>query len=851
MDDAHGGGEIFDEAITARNQLIGILKTAGLELRKWASNNPDLLEDIPPEHLLSRSITVDLCSDGEKPLKMLGLAWRPDTDSFLYKVPTTPDIRTKRQLASQIGRIYDPVGWVMPVSVFARCIQREVCHAKYEWDDPLPQTVIHDWSKLSRSISELKNLSLPRHVSSSATEQWLIGFADASERAYAAVIYHVGISDGSSTVRLVMSRAKIAPIKPESIPRLELLAAELLSRVFAKVRPLFNHIPENHCIACSDSTIALSWITADPAPSWKVFVGNRVARTLTNLPRSQWFHIRSEDNPADIASRGMLPHQLIHTRLWWEGPDWLTLTPKLWNMRKIRPELDLEAVIGEIRKSSVIAVNQLAHDLDIEHSFSSFERLRRVTAWILRFSKNCRSPRTHTGPLTTEELRSTDLVLVKRAQLRHFAEIHSALDGNRPPTKLMKQLAIFRSSDGLIRVGGRLRHSSLSYETRHPALLPKLDPLTDLIVRQAHERCLHVGPRATLAHLRTRFWIVDGRNLVTQRLSGCVRCFSINPKPFSPEMGQLPSDRVERAFAFENVGVDFCGPFTITMAGLRGARKLDVFLAVFVCLTTKAIHLEVVMDLSTDGFLQCLERFIGRRGVPSIIWSDNGRNFLGSANLLRRLGLLSDSSHKVADQLSFKGITWKFIPPRAPHFGGLWEAAVKSAKRLLKINLRDHTPTLQTFSTISVRIEAILNSRPLVFQSGAPDDILVLTPAHFLVQRPLTALPDNPPPTVSTRLVPKWRFVSRVVTNLWKRWYKEYLSEMQTRQKWCTTARPAKIGDIVLISEDNTPPLSWPIGIIESLYPCADGVARVADVRSAAGSKRRPLVKLCPLPADE
>ncbi|BES94226.1 Retrotransposon protein [Nesidiocoris tenuis] len=861
VDDVHGGGSSLEEALLARTELIDLLGSAQLELRKWASNCEQVLEGIPLEHRLARSVSVDMSDDEGKPLKMLGIAWDPSSDTFFFKVPSSPVIHTKRELASQVGKIYDPVGWVMPVSVYARSIQREICRSKFDWDDPLPLSLASDWSKLASSLHQLQTLSIPRHIAVDAPVQWLVGFSDASERAYASVVYHVAVQNGSFTTRLILARAKIAPMKPESIPRLELLAAELLGKTMTRVRQEFPHIPSSNVIACSDSTVALSWITAEPAPLWKVFVGNRVAKILSHLPKEHWFHVRSAENSADVASRGALPEQLMTCQLWWNGPVWLQSDRSSWPIKRIRPDLNLGPVSDEIRASSSISVTAVS-ETPWETRFSSYSKLRRVTAWMLRFISNCKNkgscPVKSTSvrqPLTTDELRHADIILVRMSQRRSLLDVNEAIDKNQRPTKLMKQLAIFRDDQGVLRVGGRLSNMPSPYETQHPALVKPSDLLAPLLIRHAHVNCLHVGPRATLAHLRNRYWLIDGRNSVNRILAGCTRCFTVKPKPFQPEMGHLPSARVTRAFVFQQTGIDFCGPFTVTVAGLRGMRSIEVYLAVFVCFSVKAIHLEIVMDLSTDGFLQCLERFMGRRGVPSVIWSDNGRNFVGAANLLRKIRQSSSQDdcleNSVTERMANRGVEWKFIPPRAPHFGGLWEAAVKSAKRLIKVNLRDHTPTLQTFSTIVVRIEAILNSRPLVYQNASPDDVLILTPGHFLVQRPLTALPESNCNDVSSRLIPKWKFVSSIVQSFWKRWQSEYLLDLQTRQKWNTPDRPAVVGDVVLIREDNTPPLSWPMGVITDLVPGGDGIARVARVRTVNGEKTRPLVRLCPLPKEE
>ncbi|XP_073979887.1 uncharacterized protein [Rhodnius prolixus] len=303
-------------------------------------------------------------------------------------------------------------------------------------------------------------------------------------------------------------------------------------------------------------------------------------------------------------------------------------------------------------------------------------------------------------------------------------------------------------------------------------------------------------------------------------------------------MGQLPEERASASSPFTTTGIDYAGPFNVKIASLRSAKVLQSYLAIFVCFSTKAIHLVLV---TTQAFLAALNRFVARRGVASHIWSDNGTNFVGAKRRLKEVStLLNDakSQEAILREASRRGIEWHFIPPRAPHFGGLWEAAVKSAKRLLKVSLGTQEPTMECFLTILCQIEAILNSRPLTAVSSSPDDLQVLTPGHFLIMRPLTALPSSGSLTSRTALRSKWAMVHR-----------EYLLDQQAMLKWHAPSLPATEGQIVTIIDDNLPPLQWTIGRIDKLHYGRDEVARVADVRTPTGIISRPIRKLCPLPS--
>ncbi|XP_018332480.1 uncharacterized protein LOC108741982 [Agrilus planipennis] len=256
-----------------------------------------------------------------------------------------------------------------------------------------------------------------------------------------------------------------------------------------------------------------------------------------------------------------------------------------------------------------------------------------------------------------------------------------------PSKSRLLALNPFLDSEGIIRVGGRLQNAPYIYDKKHPILLPKSNYVTRLIIRYYHNITYHGGIQATLYALRQHFWIIDGRSQVRYVLRLCVNCTRFNPPKVDYIIGNLPEVRTQQVRPFTNVGVDYCGPFFIKEKKNRNRNKIKVYVAVFICLSIKAIHLEIVSDLTTEGFIAALKRFIARRGLCESVHSDNATNFVGANKELKQtLALIMSEEHnnKIQRYLSNQGIAWRFSPPHAPHFGGIWEAAVKSFKHHLR-----------------------------------------------------------------------------------------------------------------------------------------------------------------------
>ncbi|GJQ87162.1 hypothetical protein Trydic_g8746 [Trypoxylus dichotomus] len=750
VDDLLTGSQSEQELISLSKNIDAVLKQACFELRKWNSNSHHVLQSLSAE-VNNEDPIIQLGGSS----KILGIIWLPSEDLLQYniKVPS-PTKATKRSVLSTIAQVYDPLGLVSPVITNVKILIQKLWEAKLGWDEAIPFQLSRIWKTFLQELPSLNNLKIPRKVfDQSACLIQLHGFCDAFNSAYGACVYVRTVNQlNEVATHLICSKSKVAPLKTISLPRLELSGALLLAQLVEKVCKSIKLNFHSVYYWC-DSTIALAWIRAAPQ-KWQTFVANRVA-SIQNISNSEnWHHVRSYDNPADLVSRGTSPNNLINNMLRWSGPSWLTQHHSLWPTQDVDNE-PIDTTLLEARKTTISCSSTTIQT--VFNNYSSYAKLKRVIAYILRFVKNCKLPkhqRTYKG-LSVDELKNSELVILKNVQIQSFSNDYHNLQRSKPLNNKSKLLSLnpFLDSSGLLRVGGRLTQSNFSYDKRHPVIIPQSHHVSDIIARNEHIRLLHCGPQTLLASLRDRYWPISGRNLTRKICRNCVTCFRVNPIPTNQLMGNLPSFRTQPTRPFLKCGVDYCGPFFIKDRKTRGAKLMKSYVCLFICLVTKAIHLELVCDLTTDSFLSSLRRFMSRRGVCSDIYSDNATNFVGARNELRELyEFLSKENESVRNTLVNEKVSWHFIPPKSPHFGGLWEAGVKKTKYHIKRVLGNTKFTYEEFYTALVQIEASINSRPLSPLSNSPDDLVPLTPAHFLIGDKLTAVPDPMHSTPSSTL---------------------------------------------------------------------------------------------------
>ncbi|XP_053686390.1 uncharacterized protein LOC128735933 [Sabethes cyaneus] len=849
VDNALFGFDELAEALEAQSQLIQLLQVGGFHLHKWSSNCPTLLDAVQES---DRETFVSIEGLGANDvIKTLGLLWDPTSDKLLF-VSHSPDDHcnkpTKRQVLSLVASMFDPLGLVAPVVLVGKLLMRELWNYNLDWDECIPAELEKDWKYFLECISEVSTLLIPRQVIDKGAIAYEIhGFADASQHAYGACVYIRSIlPNQSATMKLLTAKSKIVPKGASTIPRKELLAAVLLSRLVRNVLDTLN-MSFTQIVLWSDSQIVLAWLRRSPE-QLQVYVRNRVCIIDSLSKHFVWQYVQTNDNPADLVSRGQSAKRLAVCDAWWSGPTFL---------RRNDYHVDVPAPLAdehvpELKVVMVSATVQRIIPLPVFEKFSCFRKLQRVLSYVLRFIRNCQknisSQRVFTKFPTIEELRESIKVIVRVVQYSEFAEVITCIQAGEMP-KNLKNLSPFLD-DGLLRVGGRLRHSSLPFTAKHQWILPRSNRIVEMIVVCYHRENMHIGPTALLASIRRQFWIIQSRSMIRKVTRSCVHCFKFSPVVSEQLMGDLPPSRCKRAPTFQKVGVDFAGPFLLRQTG-RKAAPVKGYISIFVCLVTKGIHLEPVENLSTDAFIAALQRFVSRRGIPEQILSDNGTNFVGAKHELHMIYNLFRqqlTEKKLFEFCQQHEIQWKMIPPNAPHMGGLWEAGVKSTKSILKKGFQSALLNMMEFTTLLCQVEAQLNSRPLYVLSEDPADPEPLTPGHFIADGPLTAIPEPSYEEIPINRLSRWQYVQLLRESFWKRWSRGYLQELQTRAKWTRKSPNARPGMVVLVKEDNLPPQCWRIGKIEKTYLGADNLVRVADVRTKGGVIKRPIHKLAPIP---
>lgn len=851
MDDLMSGQDTVPEAVVVAKDVKAILERGGFTLQKWASNSSDFLREFHPDELSSH-VNIDIKLDGL--IKTLGLSWNMGEDVIKYnlELPPLSETVTKRKILAEVQRLFDPLGWLAPALVPAKIMIQKLWLQRVHWDEELSSETKNEWLNIRHSFEDIKSMKLKRWLCTTQEtlkDVTIHGYCDASTKAYGAVAYlRVRGVNGGYQTGIIAAKTKVAPIKALSLPRLELCGAVLLSKLLKHISEA-TRIPTSQIFCWTDSTIVLSWLQGDPN-RWHTFVRNRVITILDNVG-NKWYHIQSQQNPADVASRGMLAPELRTYSLWWHGPEHLK-QEKIHMETLMNEETDLER-----RKTINTYLTRENEEISLYRKIELFKdlpELLKTITYVKRFLRLRQNQPVHLS-ITTEELEDSLQTCIKIIQDVIFQEdIRDLLERKQVRnTSRLKTLNPYLDDKMILRVGGRLQNANyLEHDRLHPIVLDHKNPLTSLLVADAHKKTLHGGVQLMLNYLRSRYWILKVKGLVKTYLRKCFVCAKLNARSRTQLMGELPKVRVTPARPFLHSGVDFAGPYDVLMSKGRGAKTNKSYIAIFICMSTKAIHLELVGDLTSEAFIAAFRRFVSRRGRCSDLWSDQGRNFVGANKSLAEAFKEAnvEFGDHVSNLLAADGTQWHFIPAYSPNFGGLWEAGVKSMKFHLK-RIMNTNLTYEEMTTVLCQVEACLNSRPIcpLIETDL-NNLDVLTPGHFLIGESPITIPSPSLKDISQSSLSRWQHCQRVLSNFWHRWQCEYLSRLQQRPKWQKIQEEFDIGQIVLIKTEGLPPGKWPLGRIVDKHPGSDGIARVYSVKIGTNTVRRSISKLCFLPID-
>ncbi|XP_055539757.1 uncharacterized protein LOC129726738 [Wyeomyia smithii] len=854
VDDMLVSTETEEEAILLARQVRHVHAQAGFELRNWISNSAAVLSALQNEGACEKNLNLgsELATE-----KVLGMWWCTATDTLTYKLSPKHDTEllsgkrrpTKREVLSTLMAIFDPLGLVSNLLIYLRVPLQEIWRAGIEWDDEIPGHLFEKWEHWLEVLPTVHKVRIPRCYRSAitimpGTVTQLHTFVDASEVGYAAVVYLKFQQENNIECAIVAAKSKVAPLKFVSIPRLELEAAVIGTRLANTItNSLSFEVDERYF--WTDSRNVLCWIRSDQR-RYSQHVAFRVSEILETSNIADWKYVSTKENVADEATKWSRRPELGSNSRRVRGPSWLRQSKKNW------PEEPFTSGHTQEELRSTIYYHHFVPIPPVNVTkFSKWRQLVRVVATVLRSVANFRCAKSRMkhkhGPLTSQELNEASNLLIRFAQSESFSEEFASLS-TVPPT-LSKSSALYKlnpflDDHNMIRMQGRI--GACEYATmdaRNPVILPKNNYISNLIVKDYHERYHHCNHETVVNELRQTFWIPKLRVLFRKVRSDCQTCKNLRATPNPPLMGELPKDRLAaftRPFSF--TGVDYFGSLTVTV-GRRTEKRWGVLLT---CLTTRAIHLEVAHTLNASSCVMAVRNFMARRGVPLKIISDRGTNFTATNKELKA-ALDAMVQDKLIQEIVSPKTEWQFLPPLSPHMGGSWERLVQTVKaNLLKIKPQ-RTLTDEILQNLLTEIENLINSRPLTHVPADDPDAPVLTPNHFLLGSSSGLKPASNIDDSGILLRRSWR-TSQVEANIfWRRWMRDYLPDLVKRTKWHAAVEPIKEDDIVVVVDPKLPRNCWPKGRVIGVRKGKDGQVRAATVQTQYGHYERPATKLAVL----
>ena len=825
MDDILNSVSTRAECDKLKTYVTSVLERRGFKIKEWITSgerNQQAEPNLPDTH-----------SSDER---VLGVIYNPSTDEFKFKVnlkfstpnhvdsshPNIPPVLTLRSILSQTSKIYDPRGLIGAFTAKAKIMRRklQMHKPKLKWDDPIPEKLHQEWSSFFIEMLEVESLSFQRCLrpENSIGNPDLIIFSDGSEEAYAAVAYaRWDMGNNRYKCTLIASKNKIAPIKIVHIVRLELCGAVLSKRlrvfIQKEMRYTFNKV-----IHLVDSEIVKGMIDSE-SHGFNTYPANRIGEIQGSTKQDEWYWCPGDLNIADYATRGKSPNELNRDSLWQTAPSFTELPIEQWPVKQKVNITDLperKVVTNTIQHTQT--TETLADRFDINR-FSKLSTLLNATAMILKLYQRFKSNTiTHDMTLTTEDTTQSETFWVKEAQ----RELHVSVSSG----KLARLTPQYK--DGVIVVGARTKRRVLAtWNHQEFILLPYRHRFSLLIARYMHQKTGHLAESSTTAMIRSKYWIINLPRLSKKIVSSCVLCRIKREMLCGQIMADLPIERLRPTPIFYCVGIDFFGPYVIKGEVNKRSRG-KCYGVVFVCFSTRAVHVDMSVDYSTDSFLQTLRRFACLRGWPKEFKSDNGSQLVAASKELQET-ITSLDHTRIQKECLGEGSNWTFTTADAPWMNGATEALVKSVKKAIHTTIGDQVLSAMEFLTVMYEASQLVNQRPIGQHPKHPDDGPYLCPNDFVIGRASPRVPQGP---FKTRCSNKHRldFIESVVDQFWKRWIKDVFPNMIIRPKWHVEQRNVQVGDIVMIQDSDAFRGNYRMGTINKTFPGVDGKVRSVRV---------------------
>jgi len=873
MDDVLDSRDTLEDAKRVALDLISMFDEIGWELTQFQSNSKELLSKLPPERVSEKMLELDI--EHSEPLitKVLGMFYDPRNDQFMFKLNDDKLLKkcltanyhpTRKEMISLVMRVYDPLGLISHFLIHGRLLLQEMCRRGVDWKEKIPEEMYLKWLRWLTCFDQISKLTIPRRYTPIPLGNCTITmhlFVDASQDAYSCALYLRFDYGHAIYVKLMAAKSRVAPIKQMTIPRLELNSALIGARLLSSAKLWQRRLKIREYTAWSDSITVLRWLYAGHIKH-KQFVAPRIAEIQELTSVKAWRYVPTDLNVADLATKWCdIDFSDKHHR-WYNGPDFLYKPPEQWPqlpsdfsqyITDEDPEKGEKVIERVLILKSLDEVNPWQAGIFNNVSASiraDWDKYVKIVAFALRFVDKIKAlyqKSANQQPcdtlITKEEQYRAENLIIKQVQLKAFTNEYKSLSKGLcvASSSTIKNLSPFLcQTTGLIRAKTRLS-ASFPPDTRYPPIMPNLHETSDAIVRHYHKKHKHVGDNAIIGEIRSRVWIVNARRAVKRERARCIFCIVKRAKPAVPETAELPEFRLDptkKPFYF--TGVDCFGPFEVYSGNSR--RKKSIWMVIFTCLITRAVYLEVLDDMSTNCMIAAIEKLWARRGPIGHMYSDNGRNFLGTSNILENL----DFQNKLSD----KRVKWHFQPPYTPNFGGVWERLIKDIKRALEASVGSFPIPRIALESALAQIECNMNDRPLTDMPVSPDDLEPLTPNLLMSGQNSYPFLSNHDISINDLISTKYvRCAKAVVQAYMKRWTHEALPEIAKHKLQKKPAHYIKMDDFVIYIDPSKLPSEWKRGIVCNVYKGKDRKVRVVDVRFSNGEvlKRRSVARLAKL----